>query len=58
MCIEIYKAEKMINGSENWNIVRVHGLSATQLQMIRVYLQGHAYDCVKISQTNGPMPIG
>lgn len=34
----------MINGSENWNIVRVHGLSATQLQMIRVYLQGHAYD--------------
>lgn len=38
MCIEIYKAEKMINGSENWNIVRVHGLSATQLQMIRVYM--------------------
>lgn len=42
--IEIYKAEKMINSSENWNIIRVHGLSATQLQMILVYLQGHAYD--------------
>lgn len=37
MCIEICEAEKMISGSENWNIVRVHGLSATQLLMIRVY---------------------